>query len=326
MQLNTLNKHMAQIFRQPERKPLPNLPAPKAKAIASNIMLKQPQAGRDEMALLLLRAHFQKNRLDITSTGEPHSKQEIAEFHAISEQILHDLYHGQNLLHALAHAEMRTHLLKITLALYCDWDEHFDAAHQIFEDARNALSDYNDKPNPNPEINRKKLDMLAFWFELTEKYAAFVPKQAFVEASYYNTGIQIIHYYGRLMTHDANEVAVAFRVIRGASLESTATKHQIRQSKLRETALHIGQMLYRIGMVTEEHGNIDVADSIPKLRTPEYIALTDLSNLKDLLARAKNEYCQPFERAFGISQVDWDKLHHNITHGQIQIAKKLNCE
>lgn len=268
--------------------------------------------------------HFKNNRRAVTAKTEPpHTEQEIAEYRETSAQILNNLYHSKDVFATITHAEMRVNLPKITMALFRD-SEKFQAAEAIFEIARQELCDY--QPNPDSEINRKNLDMLAFWFGLTATYAEFLPKKAFVEASFYNTGMQILHYTGRLMAHNANEVAAAFRVIRGASLESTATKHQISQSKLRNAALEIGQMLYRIGIVTEEYGGIAVADSIPKLRSPEYLGLANLDNLKQLLKKAKDEYCMPFERAFGISQMDWNKFHHNIAHGQIQIANKLNCE
>lgn len=324
MKLNTLSQHLAQSFRQPEKRALPVLPKPKAKIIESNVMIAPPKTELGKMEKMMLEMYFKKNRLAVTAKTEPpHTEQEIAEYRATSAQILHNLYHSKDLLATETHAEMRMNLLKITLALFRD-TENFQAAETAFDAARQELRHY--QPNPDPEINRKNLDMLAFWLNLTAFYAEFLPKKAFIEASFYNTGIQILHYLGRVMSHDVNEVAAAFRVIRGASLESTAVKHQISQSKLRNAALEIGQMLYRIGIVTEEYGNVAPADSIPKLRSPEYVALANLDNLKQLFRKAKDEYLIPFERAFGISQVNWDEYQHNIAHGQIQIANKLKCE
>lgn len=312
-QLNAIMRHLPKNFRQPE------------KVAGNNILLSKPKPNIDEIKEMLLSiTHQQSNRYAITDIKlPPHNEQEIAEFRATSAEILHNLYHGQNVLEAITHAEMRVNLLKITLDLFQD-TEKFQAAKAVYEDVQQELSDY--QFNPDHEINRKNLDMLSFWFDLTATYAEFLPKKAFIEASIYNTGIQILHYMERLMSQNANEVAAAFRVIRNASVESCAVKHKLSPSKLRKTTLEIGQMLYRMGVFTEEYKDIQTAETIPKLRTHEYTELANLDNLKLLLQKAKRDYCSPFEQQFGLSDVKWDKSHHNITHGFIQIANKLNCE
>lgn len=239
---------------------------------------------------------------------------------------LADMWHQQNLSQAFAHAEMRIHLLKIIFELYHDEpDFDFQAANEIFNSAKADLDTFiRAKKRGTPEENRKKLDYFEFWLKLLVfDYGSFVPQAAFRAATSYNTGLQITAYHKQIMTTKPEYVAAAFKVIHGASVESTATKYGLTQHETRQNTLMIGQALYRIGFICDEYNTIKAADTIIQLRTPEYQKLADLDELLHMATNARKLHCQPFERKYCLTQVDWQDYDKSVLAGMWAIGELL---
>lgn len=315
MKLNPITKMLQQHFRQPEKTPFAAI-FPKTK------ITRKIYAGEQWQAMKAAKAA----RLAITSGSlKPYSEQERQEAHANNSATLANLYHCENLSVALSYAEMRVHLLKIVLALHRDDPESdFPAANAIYSDMVAALSDFSAaKKHGTPQENQKKLQSLADWFDLLYLYSEFVPAAAFDAAAIYNTGIQVINYFNRIMVEKPEYVAATFRIIRSESVESVATKYKLTQNAVRQNALLIGQAMYRMGFVCESYAQIQPADKIPQLRASEYVELADLSRLVELANKARQEFCLPFEYKFGISQVNWRAFDRETAHGLMQIKKLL---
>lgn len=313
MQLNTVMRHLCPNFRLPEKGKIMVISNPKRFKIFPIL------------ADLTVQKVFKSNRLAITSGDlPPCTEAERQEAHATHLELLANLWHSQNILHSIAYVEMRMNLLQILLALYRDVSD-FQAANAVYADATSEITAYKkNTPHDTPSENRKAIQSVENWFSLLFTYSEFVPAAAFDEAAIYNSGIQIISNYSRLLNKQPKSVAAAFRVIHGASLESVATKYKLKQSDVRTQTLYIGQILYRIGFVTTDWDNIKPAETIPQLRTKEYTELANLDTLKALASKAEHEFCLPFEDKFGVTQTNWAKFRQETQRGFTQISKLLN--
>lgn len=316
MQLNAIMHHLFPNFRLPEKSNLPHIATNQSKKRIFPIV-----------AEMKLQIFFKNNRLEITSASlPPCTEAERQEAHANNLEMLANLWHEQNLAHSLAYTEMRMNLLKTILALYRD-ECDFQAANAVYVDAVSEICAYNNTmKRGTPSENRQTIKSVENWFSLLFTYSEFVPASAFDQAAIYNSGIQIINYYDRLMQVQPEYVAIAFRVIHGASLESVATKYKIKQSEARTQTLYVGQILYRMGFITTDWEDIKPAENIPQIRAKEYVALANLDTLKDLATKAKHEFCLPFENRFGITQVNWQTWERETQQGFSQINQLLNLK
>lgn len=317
MKLNIITQILRQVFKLPEK-------ATPFVAIFPKTHIQSPiNIGEIYTARKIARA----NRLAVTSADlPPCTDQERQEAHANNLGTLADLWHAQNITAALSHTEMRVHLLKIIIALYRDeTDVDFQAANDLFADAVDALTAFSEaKKHGTPQENRMKLQAVEDWFNLLFTYSEFVPAAAFDAAAIYNTGLQIITYHNRLMTYKPEYVAAAFNVIHGSSIESVATKYQLKQSEVRTHTLLVGQILYRLGFICTDFESIKPAETIPQLRSHEYVELANLARLMQLIKEARHKFCESFERHFGISQIDWQKYEREVGQGLYQIGRLLN--
>ena len=311
MQATTLAQNLMRAFA-PKRAPHSFMPRQQMK--------QQATAALNQKAVEFLQ--FRDNRKAIT-TGEPLATADRNDIFRHNREMLADLWHGRNLDVALARAEMLVQSFKILLSLYVD-EGKLPTTWRIIHDAVDCLNLFNNqKKIADYKTNRHTLRDLELLIDLLDNWLKFVPIGAVDEVSRYNIGFQICYYFNSLMCFRADDVAAAFRVIRGASIESTAVKHGLKASKLREQTLFVGQVLYRLSMVSDEYAHIEPARSIPELRAKGYAQLADLPILKKLADRARALYCVPFESKFGVFYFDWKIYNREISNGYVQIMLKL---
>lgn len=315
MQLNTVMRHLCPNFRLLEKG-------------ASFFQVKNRNIVQINVSALVnqTKCHAH-NRLFITDNTKhaPMSDEDRQRIHSNNFAMLADLWHEQNLYAALARADMLINTVKTLCALYCDTCDLPELKVIIADTADQLITYKNSKVRgKSPEQNRAESGYLEDLVSLMHTYSEFVPEIAVNEISLYNTGIQILSHYNRLMNEPATHVASAFAVIRGASVESSATKYKLKPTKLRDETLKIGQILYRIAIVSEQWFSIQPAETIPQIRQPEYRALTDLNALTKFARFAKERYALQFEYKFGISIFNWTAYDKETSAGYIQISKLLN--
>lgn len=318
MQLNAINRHLPENFRQPE----------KITDCTAFFQVKNRNTVTINVNAIIHQAQIHpQNRAFITDSTRhaPMPDSERQRIHANNIGMLADLWHEQNLYAALTRAEMLINTAKTMCALYCDFCD-FAALNVLIDHATNELTAYNNSKvrGKTPEQNRADLGYLEDLISLMHTYSEFVPEIAVDEIALYNTGIQILSYYNRLMNEPAPHVAAAFAIIRGASVESSATKYQLKPTKLREETLKIGQILYRIAVMSDRWHGIQAAEAIPQLRATEYRAMTDLPALAIFAQYAKERYALPFEYKFGMSMFKWSAYSKETCTGYTQISRLLN--
>lgn len=313
--LKNITNLLHQIFRQPEN-------TAKFATITPLTAINGRQTGNMIAYYFAVKA----NRTEIIDEEyhEPCTEQERQEAYANAFEELANLWHGQNIHASISHIYFRMNLLKVIWGLYKDRSDFTDN-YQFFELAVNELEAFgNCKKHGTPQENRDKLQTLELFIRHIFKCSEYIPAQAFDAAAIYNAGHQVIYNFNVLMTTDPVRVAAAFKVIHGSSVESIATKYQLKQSEVKNAALEVGQILYRMGFVTTDFGTIEIAETIPKLRKQEYIAMANLNTLWELALQAQKTHCEPFEAKFGISQIDWSKYRANVYKGMTAINKLLN--
>lgn len=288
--------------------------------IAANRVKQQATNKINELAVEV--AHFQINREALTS-GEPLTTAERNDIFRQNREMLADLWHGRNLGVALARVEMMVQQFKLLVSLHLDFGK-FPATWLILNNAVDCINSFNNqKKIGDYKANHHALRDLELLIDVFDTWLKSVSADSVNAVAAYNDGLQICYYFNRLMCFSADEVAAAFRVIRGASLESTAVKHGLKASKLREQTLFVGQILYRLVMVSDDYAHIEPAHSIPELRAKAYAQLTDLTTLKKLADQARARDCALFESKYGLHYFDWDTYIHEVSKGYVQISLKL---
>lgn len=289
--------------------------------IAQNSLKKKAANIINELAMELV--NFPANR-EIVTQGEPLAIADRNDIFRQNREMLADLWHGRNLSTALARAEMLVQQFKTMVCLYVDFGK-FPATWVVLNDAANCINSFNNKKKINDyKANHHALRDLELLIDVWDTWLKSVSADSVNAVAVYNDGLQICHYFNRLMCcFTPDEVAAVFRVIRGASLESTATKHGLKVSKLREQTLFVGQVLYRLTMTSDDYAHIEPAHSIPELRAIGYAQLADLAVLKKLADHARARYCMPFESQYGLQYFDWDAYIHEVSTSYVKISLKL---
>lgn len=214
------------------------------------------------------------------------------------ETMINDAVYCRNMGETIARLSQLIIEVELLLRFYDDLDESkpfFTRLHA----ARAALNAEANLRDGSPNQRRALLKPLYILNDDLRELMGIAPESLLKTISRYTANISIR--WANVSFHE-NIVAAtaAIRIINGESLRQVAKSYGMKENLLKELVLNAAEKLCKIAVMFTETAYIQLANSIPELRTPAYkiIAKPEMLKKSSLIAL---DSCEYFERQFGIS-------------------------
>lgn len=198
--------------------------------------------------------------------------------------------------------------------------------HAIFKNSETALQQEPQTRDQSPNQRRAALAPLLDLIDIAYALTGALDNNALHTIARYGTGVQIVQAAIRFLELPLPIWQSTIQIISGESLRQCAKHYQIQENQLRSNIIYAGKLIHRIAECDTDSIGIQIPQSIPDLRSPQYQNWGHIANIFNAYKYAMQNIVQPFELTYALSLTQgipqkFQALHKKIMQQQKQTQR-----